>query len=88
MATSRYTRRDFMRTGAAVAAGAVSFPAIRTVYAGNPTDEKTSDVLNYNEQMEYRRAGKTELMVSAVCLGGHWKRLDKVVAGLFQGGKG
>ena len=26
--------------------------------------------------MEYRRLGKTGLMVSAVCLGGHWKRVD------------
>ena len=33
--------------------------------------------------MEYRRLGKTGLWVSAVCLGGHWKRLDKVVPGVF-----
>jgi len=36
--------------------------------------------------MEYRRCGKTNLMVSAVCLGGHWKRVNTVVPGLFQGG--
>jgi aryl-alcohol dehydrogenase-like predicted oxidoreductase len=29
--------------------------------------------------MEYRRCGKTNMMVSAVCLGGHWKRIDKVL---------
>jgi predicted aldo/keto reductase-like oxidoreductase len=29
--------------------------------------------------MEYRRLGKTGLWVSAVCLGGHWKRIDKVI---------
>ena len=29
--------------------------------------------------MEYRRCGKTNMMVSAVCLGGHWKRVDKVL---------
>ena len=29
--------------------------------------------------MEYRRLGKTGLWVSAVCLGGHWKRVDKVI---------
>jgi aryl-alcohol dehydrogenase-like predicted oxidoreductase len=84
MVDSRYTRRDFIRSSAAAAAGMVVFPAIRTVYAGNPTEEKTSSILNYNEQMEYRRAGRTNLMVSAVCLGGHWKRLNKVVPGLFQ----
>jgi aryl-alcohol dehydrogenase-like predicted oxidoreductase len=31
----------------------------------------TSKILNYNPNMEYRRQGKTNLMVSAVCLGGH-----------------
>lgn len=31
----------------------------------------TSKILNYNPNMEYRRQGKTDLMISAVCLGGH-----------------
>ncbi|OHB78599.1 MAG: hypothetical protein A2V98_24665 [Planctomycetes bacterium RBG_16_64_12] len=35
--------------------------------------------------MEYRRAGKTGWMVSAVCLGGHWKRVNQMVPGLFSG---
>ena len=35
--------------------------------------------------MEYRRCGKTDLMVSAVCLGGHWKRIDKVVPAMPSG---
>ena len=55
--------------------------ATRTVYAGNPTEEDTSKILNYNEQMEYRRCGKTGLMVSAVALGGHWKRVVKMIGG-------
>jgi aryl-alcohol dehydrogenase-like predicted oxidoreductase len=29
--------------------------------------------------MEYRRLGKTGLMVSAVCLGGHWKRIGTMI---------
>ena len=29
--------------------------------------------------MEYRRLGKTRLMVSAVCLGGHWKRVNTML---------
>lgn len=81
------TRRDFVYTGAAAAAGAaVGIVPNRIVLAGNPDGQSTGDILNYNEQMEYRRAGKTELMVSAVCLGGHWKRVNKVVPDLFQGG--
>ena len=83
MADHRVTRRDFVKAGAVTAAGVAAGTHI--VHAGNPTDEKTDKILNYNEQMEYRRAGKTNLMVSAVCLGGHWKRVDKMVPNLFQG---
>jgi aryl-alcohol dehydrogenase-like predicted oxidoreductase len=57
-----------MRDGAAVAAGvAVGLGAKSTTAA--PVN--TSKILNYNPNMEYRRQGKTNLMVSAVCLGGH-----------------
>lgn len=38
--------------------------------------------VNYNPKMEYRRLGKTGLMVSAICLGGHWKRVATMVPGL------
>ncbi len=82
----KVTRRDFVKTGAVTAAGlAAGIKPIRTVYAGNVTNDRTDDIVNYNEQMEYRRAGKTEWMVSAVCLGGHWKRVNTVVPGLFDG---
>jgi predicted aldo/keto reductase-like oxidoreductase len=78
----RLTRRQFVRhsawTAAALAAGAA---ATRRVLAGNPSGEDTSKILNYSEQMEYRRCGKTGLMVSALALGGHWKRLVKVIGG-------
>ena len=47
--------------------------------SGNPTNQDTSKILNYNPDMEYRRLGKTGLMVSAVALGGHWKRVDTMV---------
>ncbi len=87
MSEDRINRRQFVQTGAATAAAGMvgSLVPNRTVYAGNPTDEKTDSILNYNEQMEYRRGGKTELMFSAVCLGGHWKRVNAVVPGLFDG---
>jgi aryl-alcohol dehydrogenase-like predicted oxidoreductase len=81
------TRRDFVSSGAAVAAAAaVGMRGTYTVAAGNPACADTSKILNYNCDMEYRRCGKTNLMVSAVCLGGHWKRVNTVVPGLFEGG--
>ncbi|OHB82011.1 MAG: hypothetical protein A2W31_05330, partial [Planctomycetes bacterium RBG_16_64_10] len=57
-----------------------------TVHAGNPRQADVQTILNYHPDMEYRRCGKTNLMVSAVCLGGHWKRLNGVLPGLFQEG--
>ncbi|MGQ9576588.1 MAG: aldo/keto reductase [Thermoguttaceae bacterium] len=80
------TRREFVRTGAAAAAAAVGLSASSTIAAGNPAGADTSKILNYNPDMEYRRCGKTNLMVSAVCLGGHWKRINEVVPNVFQGG--
>ncbi len=87
MADNQLTRRQFVQTGAVAAAGvAGGICGTPTVYAGNPTNKKTDGIVNYNEQMEYRRGGKTDQMFSAVCLGGHWKRVDKMVPGLFKGG--
>ena len=62
------SRRQFMRDGAMVAAGVAVGLGAKTTGAA-PVD--TSKILNYNSNMEYRRQGKTNLMVSAVCLGGH-----------------
>jgi len=87
MADHELTRRDFVRTGAAAAAGvAAGLSGTCTVATGNPTKAETSKILNYNPEMEYRRCGKTHWMVSAVCLGGHWKRVNEVVKGVFEGG--
>ena len=65
----RVTRRKFMRDSAMAAAGvAVGLGAV----AGKSTQAvQTSKILNYNSNMEYRRLGKTGLMVSVVSLGGH-----------------
>jgi aryl-alcohol dehydrogenase-like predicted oxidoreductase len=76
----KLTRREFVRDTAALAAGvAVGLSATYTVAAGNPQQADTSKILSYNPDMEYRRCGKTNMMVSSVCLGGHWKRVDAVV---------
>jgi len=71
MTDRQVTRREFVRDGAIAAAGLAA--GIQMAKAAPATQPR---ILNYNEQMEYRRCGKTELMVSAVCLGGHWKRLE------------
>ena len=57
-----------MRDGAMVAAGVAAGLGVNTAGAKSVD---TSKILNYNPNMEYRRQGKTNLMVSAVCLGGH-----------------
>lgn len=85
--SSELTRREFVRGGAAAAAAmAASLTATQTVRAGDPAKEKTSRILNHNPDMEYRRCGRTGLMVSAICLGGHWKRLVKIIGGTEREG--
>jgi len=73
----RLTRRQFMRdsaiAGAAIGAG--------IGLSGGASAADTSKILNYNPDMEYRRCGRTGMMISAVSLGGHWKRLVKIIGG-------
>jgi len=73
----KLTRRQFIRdsavAGAAIGAGIALSDSARAANAGK--------ILNYNSDMEYRRCGRTGLMISAICLGGHWKRLVKIIGG-------
>jgi hypothetical protein len=85
-------RRDFLAAGAlaagALAGGAnaqtkassrAKAPARPPAAAKAPAAAKPAapkNILNYNPNMEYRRLGKTGLMVSAISLGGHWKRIE------------
>jgi aryl-alcohol dehydrogenase-like predicted oxidoreductase len=72
----QFNRRHFLFGAAVSAAGAVlAQPARRSI-------------LNFNGNMDYRRLGKTGLMVSAVCLGGHWKRIANIVGPSVEGGCG
>ena len=73
------TRREFVRNAAvvtaAVAAGINSLAGTDTPEpASAPMD--TSKIPSYNPNMEYRRQGKTDMIVSAVCLGGHSRSKD------------
>ncbi|HUT28951.1 MAG TPA: aldo/keto reductase [Sedimentisphaerales bacterium] len=76
-------RRQFMRDSALTAAGvALGLRAANAAEAGavNPASAPAagadvSKTRSYNPNMEYRRLGKTGLWISAVSLGGHWKKL-------------
>lgn len=74
MKDSELSRRKFIRNSSIVAAGAVAGTLAGGIASGAGVN--TSRILCYNPDMEYRRLGKTNLMVSAVCLGGHWKRVN------------
>jgi aryl-alcohol dehydrogenase-like predicted oxidoreductase len=76
---NRTNRREFLQTTAAAAAvGAVAaLPPIAR--AGEDHAEEIKKTRSHNADMEYRRLGKSGLWVSAVCLGGHWKRIDKII---------
>ena len=74
MADQDLTRRKFIQQ-TAVAAAAVGVAAGATEAA----KVDTSKIPSYNKDMEYRPLGKTGMMVSAVCLGGHWKRVAEVM---------
>jgi predicted aldo/keto reductase-like oxidoreductase len=72
-------RRDFIKRAAA---GAVVGAAGAQLGAAAVD---TSAIRSYNPAMEYRPLGKTGLMVSAVCMGGHWKRVNRMAPGCFEG---
>ena len=75
----KVTRREFVRESAAAAAAAT---ALASASAAPPDKRK---ILNYNPDMEYRPCGRTGTYSSAVSLGGHWKRIDKMIPGIFKG---
>ena len=79
MKSNQYSRREFVRQSSLAAAGIAG--GLSMIPQSSPAAEDkavdTSKILNYNPNMEYRRQGKTGLMVSAVCLGGHSRSNDK-----------
>jgi predicted aldo/keto reductase-like oxidoreductase len=81
MAEKKITRREFVRDGAMAAVGIAAGLATGAPALG----AKETKILNYNENMEYRPLGKTGLMASAVCLGGHWKRINLMAPSAFKG---
>ena len=77
--SDKMTRREFMRDTAAAAAAVTA--GLAGTRSAEGAKKSTGKILNYNSDMEYRRCGRTGLMVSAVCLGGHWKRVVNIIGG-------
>jgi len=75
-------RRDFLKRAAVGAALGIAGAQLGAA-AQAPMD--TSKIRSYNPSMEYRPLGKTGLWVSAVCLGGHWKRVNKMAPSAYEG---
>lgn len=76
----RITRRRFVKNSAmtaATVAGGLGSMSAQLADAASNKDVDTSKILNYNSEMEYRRHGSTDWMVSAVCLGGHARSSQK-----------
>jgi len=77
MNEQKTTRRKFMRDAAAGAAGiALGLSPAGQAFGTKSARSDETKIRNYNPRMEYRRLGKTNLMVSAVSLGGHWTRAE------------
>jgi aryl-alcohol dehydrogenase-like predicted oxidoreductase len=77
LSTNLKTRREFVRDSALLTAGLTI--GLKSFAQAAEDKAEMVKTRSYNPQMEYRRLGKTGLWVSAVCMGGHWKRIDKTI---------
>jgi predicted aldo/keto reductase-like oxidoreductase len=72
MKEQNISRRTFIRNSSFAAAGTVAGALSANAQAGEKACSGKKP-LNYHEKMGYRKLGKTNLMISEVSLGGHWK---------------
>jgi len=77
------TRRELMRDGAVTAAGVAA--GLGAMGVQNARAQEMQKTRSYNPNMTYRKLGKTGQWVSAVCMGGHWKRIEKAAPAAVKG---
>jgi len=78
MADHHVSRRQFVKGSAAAATVAVAATNTDEAAAAPVKPEASAEAKktrSFNENMEYRRLGKTGLWISAVSIGGHWKKI-------------
>jgi len=73
MAKRRITRREFLKDSSLIGAGVILAGSAAKPAEAKEAKVDSSKIVNYNPKMKYRRLGKTNLMVSEVSLGGHWR---------------
>jgi aryl-alcohol dehydrogenase-like predicted oxidoreductase len=73
MAEKEITRRQFLKDSSMLGAGIVLAATGAKPGMAQAAKVDTSRIVNYNPKMGYRRLGKTNLLVSEVSLGGHWR---------------
>jgi predicted aldo/keto reductase-like oxidoreductase len=84
MTDDRITRRKFVKdsslaaAGIALTAAGCEQPNVRTCEPceGHEKAKPETKALNYHPKMRYRKLGKSNLMVSELSLGGHWKNRE------------
>ncbi len=67
------SRREFFKDSSVMGAGMLLAAAGAKSGEAKEVKVDTSKIVNYNPMMGYRRLGKTNLMISEVSLGGHWR---------------
>ncbi|MEN6427769.1 MAG: aldo/keto reductase [Phycisphaerales bacterium] len=77
------TRREFVRDSVVTAAGIVA--GVGALGDSKVHAQEMAKTPSYNPGMKYRKLGKTGLWVSAVCMGGHWKRIETMAPKALQG---
>ncbi len=73
MGKKEISRRRFLKDSSLIGAGMFLAAAGPKPGEAKAVKVDASKIVNYNPKMGYRRLGKTNLMLSEISLGGHWR---------------